>query len=136
MSLTATLVMPGCAVATGHTPRDGASEDSARAVFERFVDLLYRRRQVRAAFESCVVATGYIEHVPGGFGSRAQAMATLGQRFSSTGLDLQVLHTVFEGGVGMVHLTVRNHAAVAHQHRVEIFRVVKGRISEHWAVVA
>lgn len=132
----ATLIMPGCAVASGAEPRALPASDSARAVFEHFVDLLYRRRQVRAAFETCVVAHGYLDHAPGGFGSRASAMAVLGPKLGADGAQVEVLHSVFEGDIGMVHLAVRHDAETAPGARVEIFRVANGRIVEHWGVAA
>lgn len=132
----ATLIMPGCAVASRAEPRKLAASDTARATFEHFVDLLYRRRQVRAAFETCVVAHGYRDHAPGGFGSRSSAMAALGQTLGAGGALVEVLHSVFEGDIGMVHLAVRHGAGAAPSARVEIFRVANGRIVEHWGVAA
>lgn len=131
--------MPGCAVASvrGSTTRAEVDHASAatRRVIERFVDLMYRRRQVRAAFESCVVATGFLDHGPAGFGSRATAMKLLAPKLGDPQAQVEVLHLVVDGDIGMVHLRVRLPGSAAPTPRVAIFRVAEGRIVEHWGVV-
>lgn len=131
--------MPGCAVASARVSAvRGDAELSAtaatRAVIERFVDLMYRRRQVRAAFESCVVAVGFRDHGPAGFGSRATAMKLLAPKLGDPRTEVEVIHIAVDGDIGMVHVQVRFPAASASMPRVEIFRVVDGRIAEHWGV--
>lgn len=130
----ATLIMPGCAVASRAEPRKLAASDSARATFEHFVDLLYRRRQVRAAFETCVVAHGFTDHAGDHGIGRARAMAHLCERFAIDIASLELQHVVFERDIGMVHLTVQRSGAEAAVARVDIYRVADGRIVEHWAV--
>ena len=134
MLSSATLLMPGCAVASA--VQRPPAEPSARAVFERFVDLLYRRRQVRAAFESCVVARGFVDHGAACFGSRAGAMAQLGEHFARDDAQVQVLHTVFDGDVGMVHVQLTPRDGQPVHRRVDIFRVAEGRIVEHWELAS
>ncbi len=124
--------VPGIFVASAAAAQRGTEDADARAVFERFIDLLYRRRQVRAAFESCVVREGFLDH--GGFRSRASAMAVLAPQLAPERQLVQVLHTVFEGDIGMVHLASAEAAGAAPQARVEIFRIAQGRIVEHWSV--
>jgi predicted SnoaL-like aldol condensation-catalyzing enzyme len=133
------LPMAGCvvassrglsAVAAGTTDTQGT-----RAVVERFLDLLYRRRQARAAFESCVVASGFRDHVGGGRGSRAAAAGLLAERFSGDGLQVSVERLVVEGDTAMVHLRCRDGSA-PQIDRVEIYRVLNDRIVEHWSVCA
>lgn len=137
----AVLVMPGCAMAAA--PRYDvpapAAAPQGREVFERFVELLYRQRRVRQAFECCVVASGYVDHAAPGHvphASRAQAMQALRRRFADPALDIEVLHTVYDGDVGMVHLRLHDGAAAEPIGRVEIWRVAGGRITEHWSVAA
>lgn len=134
MSPSATMLMPGCAIASA--AQRPAADPSAREVFQRFVELLYRRRQARAAFESCVVARGFTDHGAAGFGSRAGAMAQLGEDFARGDAQVQVLHTAFERDIGMVHvlLTPRDGGPV--RRRVDIFRLAEGRIVEHWELAA
>ena len=136
MASAGTLFMAGCVVASATGGRSQPESHSARAVFEQFVNLLYGRRQVRAAFECCVVATGYRDHTSANFGSRATAMSALSAKLGSRGVELDVLHTAFDRDIGMVHLTVRSAPDAAPTARVEIFRVADGRIVEHWSVAA
>lgn len=128
--------LPGCVVVSSRRrdPEVRPVEDAA-AVIARFVDLLYARRQVRAAFESCVTAVGYRDHSPGGFRSRAQAMRELGHKLGARGIAVDVMHVVVQGDMGMVHLQARGwEPGKPSQARVEIFRVAQGRIVEHWGV--
>ena len=127
--------MPGCVVATSlPQPPQAWRASPADAVFGRFVDLMYRRRQVRAAFESCVVREGFIDHA--GFSSRAAAMTSLAASLGSEGARVEVLHSVCDGDIGMVHLAVHSPPNPAPSARVEIFRLAEGRIVEHWSVAA
>lgn len=135
------LPLPGCAMAAKATLRSvwpGAPtplcSDSPREVIERFVDLLYRRRQVRAAFESCVVARGYRDHGLAGRCSRARAMTLLAPKLGSAQMQVQLLHLAVSGDTGMLHLRACAPGAAAPQSRVEVFRVADGRIVEHWSL--
>lgn len=135
----AVLVMPGCAMAAAprfDPPAPSAATDG-REVFERFVELLYRQRRVRQAFECCVVASGYVDHAAGGYPSRAQALQGLRRRLADPALHIEVLHTLYDGDAGMVHLRVREPSAdgtPVERRRVEIYRVAGGRLVEHWSV--
>lgn len=127
--------MPGCAVASSGR-RDLALETDAREVFERFVDLLYRRRQVRAAFESCVASANFIDHGAGGAQARAGVMNRLAPQLGARTDDApagRLLHVVFDRDIGMVHLAEDRDDGPP-SHRVEIYRVADGRITEHWSV--
>jgi predicted SnoaL-like aldol condensation-catalyzing enzyme len=137
------IFIPGLVVASYSANQPAALAASAvaagaREVFERFVDLMYRRHQVRAAFESCVVREGFIDHA--GFRSRAAAMTNLAPQLGPAGSQPQLLHTVFDGDIGMVHLSVPQAAELPNAQpartRVEIFRVAEGRIVEHWSVAS
>jgi predicted SnoaL-like aldol condensation-catalyzing enzyme len=130
----AQLIMPGCAIASSATTVRAQPPSQAREVLERFVDLMYHRRQVRAAFESCVVREGFIDHA--GFGSRAAAMDSVAADLRPAEGRAEVLHLVCEGDIGMVHLAVPAHEDRPAGARVEIFRVAAGRIVEHWSVTA
>lgn len=127
-------LMPGCVVATSAAPAQAWSTAPASAVLSRFVDLMYRRRQVRAAFESCVSREGFVDHA--GFRSRAAAMNELAASLGPEGARIEVLHSVCEGDIGMVHLAVRHADDGQPRTRVEIFRVAQDRIVEHWSVAS
>ncbi len=125
-------VSPGLPRATLAMP--GAGEDT-RAVVQRFIDLLYHRRQVCAAFESCVVAHGYRDHAWHGRGSRAGVMRALARRLADTELQASLQHLVVDGAMAMAHLQCHARGTPPHA-RVEIYRVADGRIAEHWSVCA
>jgi predicted SnoaL-like aldol condensation-catalyzing enzyme len=124
----------GCVVASSKHRSAPLPERQSREVFERFVDLMFRRGHVRAAFESCVLQEGYIDHA--GFRSRSAAMTRLAPEFGLVGPKVSVVHSAFEGEIGMVHLAVEQGAGLPPGSRVEIFRVADGRIAEHWSVAA
>lgn len=131
-------VMPGCVMAAAPRLAPTARqqpEASGREVFDRFVELLYRQRRARQAYECCVVASGYVDHSPARHAGRAQALLGLQRRLADPQLQLRLLHTAFDGDIGMVHLQV-DDPAQGPQRRVEIYRVANGRIVEHWGVCA
>lgn len=109
--------------------------ETTRAVVLRFIDLLYRRHQVRAAFESCVVAQGYRDHAWHGRGSRAGVIKALARRLGDPALHAELLHLTVDGAMAMAHLRC-HHADAPAGERVEIYRVADGRIAEHWSVIA
>ncbi len=63
-------------------------------------------------------------------------MQALRRRFADPALRIEVLHTVYDGDVGMVHLRLHDGAAAEPIGRAEIWRVAGGRITEHWSVAA
>jgi predicted SnoaL-like aldol condensation-catalyzing enzyme len=134
MAATGTAQRPGCAFASSALRPQSHAEVPARPVFERFIDLMHRRHQVRAAFESCVQREGFIDHA--GFRSRAAAMTSLAIEPGPGGAQVVLLHSVFEGDIGMVHLSVPGDGNSPPKARVEIFRVAEGRIVEHWSTAA
>lgn len=139
----AVLPLGGCALASraqgshvpGGLPGLPQPTEATRAVVQRFIDLLYHRRQVCAAFESCVVAHGYRDHAWHGSGSRAGVMRALARRLSDTALQARLQHLVVDGAMAMAHLRCQAPGNPPHD-RVEIYRVADGRIAEHWSVCA
>lgn len=134
MPATGRLVMPGCVIASSQPAPPSPAASGTRAVLERFIDLMVRRGQVRAAFECCVVREGFVDHA--GFGSRAAAMSSVANDLRPACSRVELLHLVCEGDMGMVHLRLHAAEGAAPAHRVEIFRVAEDRIVEHWSVAA
>ena len=104
-----------------------------RALMARFVDLFYRRRQVRAAFESCVVRTGFVDHDPSRPGGRQAAIELLARKLADPDFRVEVEQVFIEGDRAVVHARI-DHGGVASQ-RMDLFRLVDGRIAEHWGFV-
>lgn len=126
------VIMPGCVIASAAAAAAAPTDHRAKETFDRFVDLMYRRRQVRAAFESCVAREGFIDR--SGFASRATAMAALAPRLGPTAPPIVVVHAICEGDIGMVHLVDAPADGSEPRARVDIFRMAEGRIVEHWSV--
>ncbi len=78
-----------------------------RELVERFVDLFYRRRQVREAFETCVSATHYIQHNPNMPDGREAAITMLEPKFSAPGFQADIQRVLVDGEFAVVHLHAR-----------------------------
>jgi predicted SnoaL-like aldol condensation-catalyzing enzyme len=104
-----------------------------RAFFEAFVDLMYRRLQVRAAFDG-FVAEEYVQHNPGLPDGRAAARDALAVKFGDPAFSIEVVRTLVDGDLCALHLLPRRNgepvAAV-----VDIYRADGDRIVEHWDVL-
>lgn len=127
LPLQATRALPRAASAAG------ASTEATRAVVLRFMDLLYHRHQVRAAFECCVVAQGFRDHAWHGRGSRAGVIKALARPLGDPALRAELLNLAVDGALAMAHLRCQRGDAPP-QERVEIYRVADGRIAEHWSI--
>lgn len=115
--------------------RDGECSMSAREVVDEFVDLFYRQKKVREAFESWV-HPDYIQHKPTLPNGREPVIEFL------EGLLIRFPERTFT-----VHRVIASEDLVAvHYHSqatpedsgfavVDIFRVEHCRMVEHWDVV-
>ena len=104
-----------------------------RALMARFVDLFYLRRQVRAAFESCVVRTGFRDHDPSRPGGRQAAIELLAGKLADPAFGIEVERVFVDGDRAVVHARVA-FGGVQSQ-RMDLFRLADGRIVEHWGFV-
>lgn len=128
--------MAGVAIAArSRTPAPEApaavlSWQQPREVMERFVDLLYRRRQVRAAFESCVAGAGYRDHDPSHPSGRQAAIELLARKLADPAFEVEVERVFLDGDRAVVHTWVG--PAGRRSQRLDLFRIDGGRIVEHW----
>ena len=116
-----------------------ASSESAtdvpdrRAFFDGFVDLMYRRLDVRTAFDT-YVAVDYIQHNPGLPDGRNAARDALSVKFTDPAFSIEVVRMLVDGDLCVLHLRAsregRPAAAV-----VDIYRAEGDRIVEHWDVL-
>lgn len=104
--------------------------DDPHQLMERFIDLFYRRRQVRAAFESCVVRTGFRDHDPSRPGGRQAAIEMLARKLAEPDFFVEVERVFLDGDRAVVHTWVGS-GTDRHQ-RLDLFRIDAGRIVEHW----
>ena len=104
-----------------------------RAFFEGFVELMYRRRDVRAAFDD-YVAVDYVQHNPGLADGRDAARDALAEKFADPAFSIDVRRMLVDGDLCVLHLCPRRNgqpsAAV-----VDIYRADADRIVEHWDVI-
>ena len=108
--------------------------DDNRAAFEKFVDLLYTRKRVAAAF-AFLVADEYRQHNPTIADGPASAVSALTPKFDgSPDARFEVQRILVDGNLAMVHVRATRPgnppAAVA-----DIYRFSDGRIVEHWDVL-
>ena len=104
-----------------------------RPVVEAFVDLMYRRRDVRAAFDS-YVAEDYLQHNPGLPDGRDAAREPLAQMFDDPGFAPEVVRLLVDGDLCAVHLRIsRDGSPVAAV--VDLYRWDGEQVVEHWDVI-
>ncbi len=102
-----------------------------RAVMAGFIDLMFRRKQVAAAFNS-FVAPDLIQHNAALGQGRAGSIAALAPMFARPSASFEIRHILVDGDLAAVHYHGHidpNHAGAA---VMEIFRLSNGRIVEHW----
>jgi predicted SnoaL-like aldol condensation-catalyzing enzyme len=105
-----------------------------RAVIEDFVELFYRRRDVRAAFERHV-APDYIQHNPGIADGRDAAITALEPKFSSPGFSTDIKLVLVDGDHAAIHLHARRAPGERGGAVADLYRLAGGRIVEHWDVL-
>jgi predicted SnoaL-like aldol condensation-catalyzing enzyme len=104
-----------------------------RAFFEGFVDLMYRRRDVRTAFDT-YVAEDYVQHNPGLPDGRDAARDPLARMFADPGFSPEVVRLLVDGDLCAVHLRIsRDGGPVAAV--VDLYRAAGDRVVEHWDVI-
>ena len=106
-----------------------------RQIVESFVDLFYRQKKVREAFESFVCADGYIQHNPNMPDGREAAIELLEPKFSAPDFHAEVLRVVVDGPLAVVHLFARGAPGQRGAAVADIFRLEDGLIVEHWDVL-
>ena len=130
------LAAPACASeAPSATPSQKVCTLSAREVVDQFIDSLYRKKEVRQAFENWV-ASDYVQH-----------KATLPDGREAVIGFLEDLLERYPDRIFTIHRVIASDDLVAvHYHSqatpedlgfavVDIFRVENCRIVEHWDVV-
>ncbi|WP_198937948.1 nuclear transport factor 2 family protein [Pelomonas sp. KK5] len=112
-----------------------ATTEENRKIVERFVDLVYRQKKTREAFEACVSADRYIQHNPNMPDGREAAIEMLAPKFSAPGFHAEVLRVLVDGPLAVVHLFARGAPEQRGAAVADIFRLEDGLIVEHWDVL-
>ena len=114
-------------------PAPAVDSEARRHFFEGFVDLMYRRLDVRTAFDT-YVAPGYVQHNPGLPDGRDAARDALAEKFADPSFSIEVVRLLVDGNVCALHLRAsRNGRPVAAV--VDLYRAEADRIVEHWDVL-
>ena len=105
-----------------------------RQIVEEFVEIFYRQKNVRKAFEDFVVEN-YIQHNPNIPDGRDAAIEFLEPKFSNPSAIFDVKRILVDGDLAMVHLHGRMSVNVLGGAVADIFRLENGKIVEHWDVL-
>jgi len=136
ISVATLLAAPAWASGTqSTTPPQEVCTLSAREVVDQFIDSLYRKREVRQAFESWV-ASDYVQHkatLPDGREAVIGFLEDLAERHPDR---IITIHRVIASDD---LVAVHYHSQATPEDRgfavIDIFRVEHCRIVEHWDVV-
>ena len=123
--LKASLLIPllGAGAASAAQPADGLDD---------FIDLFYRKKNVRAAFEKHAVPD-YIQHSAGMAQGREAAITTLEPMFARDTFHIEPVRVLRGGNLIAVILDVRVGDTVRAMV-VDMYRHDHGKIREHWDV--
>jgi predicted SnoaL-like aldol condensation-catalyzing enzyme len=102
-------------------------------LFGGFVDLMYRRREVRRAFDE-YVAEDYVQHNPGLPDGRNAARDALAEKFADPSFDIRVMRMLRAGEFCVLHLLASRDGAPA-AAVVDMYRADGPQITEHWDVI-
>jgi predicted SnoaL-like aldol condensation-catalyzing enzyme len=108
--------------------------EANRAIVSRFVDLFYRQKKVRAAFEA-YVSENYIQHNPEIADGREAAILILEPMFSKPTFTVDVKRIIVDGDIAVVHLFARSTPQERGGSVMDMFRLKDGKIVEHWDVL-
>jgi predicted SnoaL-like aldol condensation-catalyzing enzyme len=108
---------------------------SPRDVVKRFIPLFYEQKNARLAFESWM-AEDYIQHNPMAPDGREAAIASIEPIFDAQpDMRYEVKLVIAEGPYVMVHNWLQRFPGDRGAAVVDILRVEKGWIVEHWDVL-
>lgn len=116
------------------TTVDEAGYPTAIEVVTEFDRMTFEGRNPRGAILE-YVAEEYLDHDPATGGTRDGLLKLLepGGRWSVADLQREKLHTFADGAVVAIHQLIRKDGEPTWRV-VDLFRVDKGRIVEHWGV--
>jgi len=108
--------------------------ERTREVVLHFVELFYRQKNVRRAFQT-YVASDYVQHNPNIPDGRDAAIALLEPMFSRPEAVFDIKRILVDGDLAAVHLHGRTQPDSLGGAVVDLFRLANGLIVEHWDVI-
>jgi predicted SnoaL-like aldol condensation-catalyzing enzyme len=112
----------------------GAAPPDNRAIVTDFARLFYTERNVRAAFQR-YVSDHYIQHNPGLPDGREPAIVALTPKFTKPGASFEIKRIVVDGDMAVIHVHARPEPASRGAAVVDMYRLERGKIVEHWDVI-
>ncbi|MCP5395409.1 MAG: nuclear transport factor 2 family protein [Sphingomonadaceae bacterium] len=138
LALSAALVLAASAapaLADHHETAPAGCTMNARQVVEAFIPLFYEQRNATEAFARWV-HPDYIQHNPMAPDGAAAAVGFLQPFFDANPQMRYVVHRVIaEDGLVVVHNQLQMNADDRGSAVVDIFRVEKCKIVEHWDII-
>jgi predicted SnoaL-like aldol condensation-catalyzing enzyme len=113
-----------------------AARTGNREIITRFADLFYRQRKVDEAF-STYVAPDYIQHNPGLADGREAAIVALRPLFARQDHSFAIERILVDGDLAAIHVRVTSPTPPGTKGAavVDLYRLVGGKIVEHWDVI-
>jgi predicted SnoaL-like aldol condensation-catalyzing enzyme len=105
-----------------------------RQIIETFVELFYKQKNVRKAFEN-FVSEHYIQHNPTIADGREAAIEMLEPKFSNPDAIFDIKRILVDGDLVAIHLNGKLSANTLGVAVVDIYRILDGKIVEHWDVL-
>lgn len=108
-----------------------------KQIVTAFFDLAFVQRQPVEAARKYISADKYIQHNPGGADGRAAFIEGFAAYVEKTDFRCDIKRVIAEGDLVVVHNHCKENPADANDRGssvVDIFRVDKGLIVEHWDV--
>lgn len=125
--------LPGASVEEASTPAYVARTAQTRRLSAEFLDLLYAKMDVRAAFTK-FVAPAYIQHNPGMVDGRDAAIRALEPLFRNPDTRISVKQVLVDGDRTVVEIVGQKSPQDAGSVVMNIFRWEGDKIVEHWDV--
>lgn len=114
-----------------------AAEQTPKQIVTAFFDLAFVQRKPVEAAKKYISADQYIQHNPSGSDGRAAFIGGFAAYVEKTNFRCDIKRVIAEGNLVVVHNHCKENPADANDRGsavMDIFRVEKGLIVEHWDV--